>query len=248
MKEKILIVDDEIDLLGYLPEIIENCGFNVVGLNSSKKALKLIEKSFFHIVFLDINMPEVSGIELAKEIKEMHPLTFIVMITAGASDREITELLNLGVFDILYKPLKSSKVMEVINNILTQQLFKILDKYSVILVEDNEYLAEMISNVLTKNNYEVVVAYNGEQAIKECKKHFFSAAIIDYKLPDISGIELLRELKKFNPNLVSIIITAYEDLNIAISAIRENVSDFLIKPFEFKDLLNSLNKALLRKK
>ncbi|MFN3550987.1 MAG: response regulator [Endomicrobiia bacterium] len=248
MKEKILVVDDEIELLGYLTEVIENYGFNVVSLNSSKKALKLIEKTFFHVAFIDINMPEISGIELAKKIKEIHPLTFIVMITAAAKDKEVDEVLNLGVFSILYKPLKAQKVMEVLHNILTKKLFKSLEIYSVLLVEDDRNLAETLSELLKTNNYDVVVTYNGEQAIEECKKKFFSAVIIDYKLPDISGIELLREVKKFNTNIVSIIITGYEDLNIAISALRENVSDFLIKPFELTDLINSLKKALLNKR
>ncbi|MCX7956337.1 MAG: response regulator [Endomicrobia bacterium] len=241
MHGKILIVDDEIEILGFLPEIIERHGFNVVALDSGKKAIDVLEKNFFHIALLDINLPDISGTEIAEKIKCLYPLTFIVMMTAGASQKEIEKLKSLGVFEILFKPINLQKISEIIQKIMIK-LSEMQQNKDILLIEDDEYLAKTIVTILKMNSYNVTVAQTGEQAIEECKRKYFRVVIADYKLPTISGIETVREIKKFNKNSAYIIVTGYEEFSIAVSAIKEGVNDFILKPIDCEVLLQILSK------
>jgi putative two-component system response regulator len=112
-RSKILVVDDELGPRESLRMILRD-DYHVETAATGKQAIELIKSADYDLVILDIRMPEMSGIELLKVIREITPSTEVIMITAYASIETATEALRLGAIDYLIKPFEISSVREVI--------------------------------------------------------------------------------------------------------------------------------------
>lgn len=101
---KILVVDDEITLCDFLRNYFMRKGFEVTIATSGEEALPLIEKDFFHVVFLDLLMPKMSGIETLRQMKQKNPDIKVIVITAAES-KEMERLAHeYGADDYITKP------------------------------------------------------------------------------------------------------------------------------------------------
>jgi len=102
--EKILVVDDEIEVCNALTEFLSIKGYQALAAQSGKEALLVVNEKQPHIVLLDIIMPGMSGIETLKEIKKIAPRTGVVMITAVTDEALGNKALKLGADDFITKP------------------------------------------------------------------------------------------------------------------------------------------------
>jgi two-component system response regulator HydG len=103
-------------------------------------------------------------------------------------------------------------------------------KYRILIVDDEESQREMLAGHLKNKGYAVTTAASGEEASEVCRKNFFEVALLDLKMPGLSGIDLLKELKKINPDTASIIITAYGSIDSAVEALKSGAFDYITKP------------------
>ncbi|MGB3976065.1 MAG: sigma-54 dependent transcriptional regulator [bacterium] len=113
----------------------------------------------------------------------------------------------------------------------------------VLVVEDNPGMRRMLERTLLKNGYEVVSTGHGDDAIDKVQKETFFAVISDLKLPGADGITVLREARKADERTITIIITAFGSVEIAVQAMKEGADDFLTKPFDTNLLLVQLQKG-----
>jgi DNA-binding NtrC family response regulator len=104
MSYKIIIVDDEEQILAALETFFSLRGFEVVTCSDPTAALELIRSDKIHVALLDINMPQMTGIELLKRIKESRPTVQIVMMTAYTTIEKAIECVENGAGDYLLKP------------------------------------------------------------------------------------------------------------------------------------------------
>ena len=118
---------------------------------------------------------------------------------------------------------------------------------SVLVVDDDTGVRDMLSSVLNDEGYVVEAVENGKEAIKACEKSFFDVALIDVELPDMKGTELLDRLKKLQPKMVRIIITGHPSLESAMKAVNERADGYVLKPFEVTELLEKIKKLLTEK-
>jgi len=109
-------------------------------------------------------------------------------------------------------------------------------KPSILIVDDEAVVRHSLSDWLRDQDYEVVTARNGEEALKKLKKKDFNVAVIDLKMPDIDGIELLKHIRKINPNTDAVIMTAYATVDSAVKAMKEGAQDYVMKPFSPEEL------------
>ncbi len=119
-----------------------------------------------------------------------------------------------------------------------------MGKASILVVEDNEDLCTAVAYNLKKRGYEVETAFSGEEALNKASRLILDLVLLDINLPGIDGITVLNKLKAHDPDLLVIIITAYGDLNHAISALQGGAYDYLTKPFELEELRLKVAKAL----
>jgi DNA-binding response OmpR family regulator len=118
-----------------------------------------------------------------------------------------------------------------------------------ILVIDDEFaIRKTLSVTLEHAGYVVDTAENGKQAIEKAKANFYNLAIIDIRLPDMEGTELLATLRRTTPKMVKIVLTGYPALQNAVKAINEGVDYYLVKPVEPVELLRVIKERLDRQR
>ena len=116
-------------------------------------------------------------------------------------------------------------------------------KRKILIVDDNIEFAKTVARTLEKEGFQVSLASDGNAAILAASNESPDLVLLDLKLPDIPGVELMRIMKSINENVAVIIITAYGGERVAIDLMKAGAIDFLSKPFNFEDLLNAINNA-----
>ena len=101
---RILIVEDAIHVAKLLAESVRHQGHEAIVARSGEEGLSLFDQRYPDAVFLDIVMPEVSGIDVLRQIRETHPGLPVIVITGSASSQQIDEARSLGVADVIEKP------------------------------------------------------------------------------------------------------------------------------------------------
>lgn len=105
-------------------------------------------------------------------------------------------------------------------------------KTKLLIVDDEKSQRDLLAGFLIKNGFEVTVADSGEDALIKYPKIFSPIALIDMKMPGISGLELLKKLKEINPYIQVIVLTAFGTIETAVECMQEGAIDFLTKPVE----------------
>ncbi len=121
-------------------------------------------------------------------------------------------------------------------------------KANILIVDDEAQIAEMISASLQAHGYSVAVAYDGAQGIERAGREKFDLAIMDIQMPGMDGITALGEIKKLDPEMEVIIATGHGTMGTAIQSLRKGAFDYLHKPFELKELLKVVERALEKRK
>jgi len=103
-KEKILVVDDDIVLSNLLEEFFLGQGHKPTICNHPMQALETFNKNYFNLVFIDINMPEMNGLELATRLKQINPSIEIIFMTGYGSFDNAVKAIKIGAYDYLRKP------------------------------------------------------------------------------------------------------------------------------------------------
>jgi len=117
----------------------------------------------------------------------------------------------------------------------------------ILIVEDDERLGKTLSDVLEVKGYSPIAVLTGKEGIAAVKEEDISLALLDLKLPDISGIEVLKEIKKISPRTEAIILTAFASLDTAREAVNLGAFSYLQKPYDMERLLLDIRRALERK-
>jgi DNA-binding NtrC family response regulator len=106
----------------------------------------------------------------------------------------------------------------------------------VLVVDDEEHLQELLRGELTDRGHEVTVCNSGRAALKVLEKSTFDAAILDLKMPGMSGIELLQHLKQVQPDVEAVIQTGFATQETAIEALRLGAFDYITKPCKMAEI------------
>ena len=112
----------------------------------------------------------------------------------------------------------------------------------VMLIDDDEKILNSIGSSLKLNGIENQQFNNPKEAIKAYKSEKFDAVILDIKMPEINGIEVLRTIRNYNPKAFVIILTGYPEVESAITALNIGAFAYLKKPSSFKEIMNVLSK------
>jgi two-component system NtrC family response regulator len=120
-------------------------------------------------------------------------------------------------------------------------------KLNILIVEDGRSQREMLRDFLIKEGHSVMEAENGEIAIKTVTNNHFDLILLDYKMPGMDGMEVLKEVKKINHEIDVVIITAYGTIETAVEAIKVGAIDYITKPVELEELLILVDRVAERR-
>jgi two-component system sensor histidine kinase HydH len=115
---------------------------------------------------------------------------------------------------------------------------------TVLIADDEPLVLNSVSLLLAQYGYRIVACRNAAEAIAKFSENNIDVVLTDIKMPEMSGIELLENISTVNPDTPVILMTAYAEITTAIDAIKKRAFDFIIKPYQVDQLLNSIEKAM----
>ena len=121
-------------------------------------------------------------------------------------------------------------------------------KGSVLIVDDEESIRNILSYALQKQGYVCELAKRGDEALQSILMKDFDIALLDIDMPGMSGIEVLSQLINLRPDISVVMVTAIQDTKIAVEAMKLGAYDYVIKPFDLDDLGLRVEKALERRR
>jgi putative nucleotidyltransferase with HDIG domain len=119
-----------------------------------------------------------------------------------------------------------------------------VEKEKILVVDDEEAIREVVSTLLGAQGHLCTVAQNGRVALDAFRKDTFDLVLSDIVMPEMDGLKLLGELRREDPDVPVIMVTAMHDISIALEAIRSGAYDYILKPFEKDQLHMSVRRAL----
>jgi DNA-binding NtrC family response regulator len=121
-------------------------------------------------------------------------------------------------------------------------------KHKILIIDDEPDIVEVLVARLEAMGFHAVGYTKARKALDELKKDTFSVLITDLKMPEMDGMEVLKEAKKIDPDIEVIIFTAYGSIEGAVQAIKEGAHDYLVKPFEAIELVAKIEKAIEKRR
>jgi two-component system response regulator HydG len=114
----------------------------------------------------------------------------------------------------------------------------------ILVVDDDKNIVQVVRTRLQSENYDVDVAFSGPEALNLWQENQYDVMITDMKMPEMDGVELMRRVQVLNGNIQTIILTAYGTIDNAVSAIKDGAFDYVTKPFDSRELLFRVERAL----
>jgi DNA-binding NtrC family response regulator len=117
-------------------------------------------------------------------------------------------------------------------------------KPRILVVDDNEDIRKILTKILVGEGYIVDSAETGMEAIRKTEQKFYNLALIDIRLPDIEGVELLTKIKETKPKMRKVIITGYPTLQNAVKALNRGADAYIMKPLDMDRMLATIVEQL----
>ncbi|NGX42717.1 MAG: Transcriptional regulatory protein ZraR [Chlamydiae bacterium] len=144
--EKILVIDDEELIRDFIAETLRRDNFEVATAENGKRGIALFKEKSFDMVFTDMKMPDLTGIDVLKKIKEISPGTIVVVVTAYGSIENAVEAMRLGAFNYLIKPFSPDTIEAVVGKATEHQK----------LLNENQFLREEVNRKGGNNAPQVI--------------------------------------------------------------------------------------------
>jgi len=123
-----------------------------------------------------------------------------------------------------------------------------LEKVSILVIDDDRDILKSLKDILRTRGYEVDTAETAQKGIEKVKSKFFNLALLDIKLPDMEGTELLAKIHKEKPGMMKIMITGYPSVDNAIRALNYGADAYIMKPVNPENLLKIVEEKLKEQK
>jgi len=120
------------------------------------------------------------------------------------------------------------------------------ERARILIIDDDENVRKALGMVLESKGYEVDTAREGKEAIKKSKERFYNLALVDIRLPDMDGVDLLTAMKDTTPKMVKIIVTGYPSLENAVEAVNKGADGYIVKPILNMDTFLSIIREHLK--
>jgi len=121
-------------------------------------------------------------------------------------------------------------------------------KPRILVIDDDEDIRKVLSEILKDKGYNADSAETGGEAIRKTWKKFYNLALIDIKLPDMNGVELLTKIRETKPKMRKIIITGYPTLKNAVEALNKGADAYIMKPLDIAKVLATIKEQLKKQR
>jgi DNA-binding NtrC family response regulator len=118
----------------------------------------------------------------------------------------------------------------------------------ILVIDDDENIRKVVEAILKDQGYEVDTAESGNDAVKKTQKNHYDLMLVDIRLPDMEGTELLTKVRDTTPRIRKIMVTGYPTLQNAVAAVNKGADAYVMKPFDVDNLLETIKDQLTKQK
>ena len=248
---KILIVDDEEAICLRLQKELEKEGHEVYYETSPLTVLEELkearrENKPYYLLLLNFQMPAMDGLTLFSRIREERFGVEAIIMTGHHEEQVVIEAIRLSVKDYLNKPISLEELSACVSH-AQERLIEGANnngKHRILVIDDENDLADRIKRELEKEGYKVAVAYNGQDGLDYFERHHVDMLIVDIRMPGMDGFELLEKCQQITSDFIPIIITGHGNHELAKEALKLDVFDYLKKPLPLDKLITSVKKGI----
>ena len=251
--KRMLLVDDNATNRQLLATRAQGWGFQVVSHEFPAKALEMVRSGEkFDLAVLDIQMPEMDGLQLAKELRKLGDMPLIAWTSLGRREADAASVFHA----YLHKPLRPATLYEVLHQLLVQHTTQVLTPTSqydaalgkshplrILVADDLHVNVKMMLIILQKMGYEAEAAANGLEVLQAIQLSTFDVILMDVNMPEMDGLEATRRIvAEYEKRPRIIALTANVTVSEREACHEAGMDDFLAKPIQ----ANALREALLR--
>ena len=195
---KVMVVDDDPGMRMTLGGIIEEEGYGIVEASDGYQAIELAKEHTLDLIFMDIIMPGMHGVDAFREIKKISPATAVVMMTGFSSGELVKNALDEGVHSLIHKPFKVSRIIDTLRVALNTEM--------VLVAARRGWERESWREVLEQGGYVVSVAADAAQVVGMAAAKHYDVIILDSGLPGTGSYALLDQIRVFDHRVKVIMV------------------------------------------
>lgn len=246
-RKRILVIDDNTDILKLLKEQLEMEGYRVFTASSGAQALELAKKHQPALITLDIMLDDMDGFEVLERLKNDPETAAIPVVVASVLNDARQRGMALGAADYVVKPFDKDTVVETIHKLIStfnENGGMILNR--ILIVDDDKDMVNWLKKSLADNGFIVQGAYNGQEGLLLARENRPDLILLDLLMPGMDGYEMIAKLKEteFTANIPVIVITGHsvDKQNDTIKVVGLGAKNMLTKPFSVEELVAEIKR------
>ncbi len=244
MKEKItvLVVDDDRRMVKTISDILKAKGYEAAEAYTGEEAVEKVKSGHPDCVLMDIKMPGINGVEALQMIKGMAPDLPVVLMSAYATEAQGEEAKQLGADTVLTKPVDLQMVFSYLSLLRKEE--------SILIVDDDLNFSRTVGDVLRSRGYRVETEADPENVLGHLEQDYKLAILLDLKLGDTNGLEVLKAVRSKYPSKPVVLITGYRDemTDSIEKGAKIGAYTCLYKPFDMEGLLDTIREISRKKR
>ena len=240
-KVKVMVVDDEEGIRFFLKLLLTQEGLDVVTAENGYKAIELAQQDKFALVFLDLRMPGMDGVETLKAIKKISPETAYIMMSGYAVDDMMREAKAEGAIMMLEKPFEFAPLASFLKDYVANRTTSGLhEAINILVVDDDKNELDFFKKSFAGKNLVVVETAAG--ALEAIGKQHFDLVFLDIMLSDMDGTILYSKILQISPQTKIVFITGYYE-KYKNDLKKLDISCYLTKPITESAVLSEIEKV-----
>ncbi|MCP4396168.1 MAG: response regulator [bacterium] len=253
--ETLLLVYNDPDFSVDLEKYLSEQGYDVTSVHDAELVEELAMKQSPNVIILDALLQKVNGFELCQRLKRNPRLKHIPLLMTSAiyiAEEDLKNGIHFGTTPYpiladrcLMKPFKPSDLLKQLQYLLGKTIEQPYVP-QILIVDDEKDIRDLLRTTLERRQYKPLEVATGKACLNLLSSLTPDVILLDYKLPDVSGLDVLKHIRENLPDIGVVLMTAYGDEDLAIHAIEEHVDAYIRKPFMVESMLTLVSQTLER--
>jgi two-component system, NtrC family, response regulator HydG len=234
MTMRVFIIDDDRDHAESIADVLAMRGYDTELAFSGEAGLARFREADFDIVFMDVKLPGMNGVETFFEFRKIRPDVKVMLMTGFSLEQLVAQAVDNGALGVLRKPFEIRDLLDVLDQVKPRGM--------VLVADDDPEFAASIEPILVQRGYRVRIVTSGREVLEPATTEGVDCLILDLKMPMLSGLEVYIKLRESGRDVPTIFVTGFPgERNVALACLDNPVDqDVLMKPFDPVALLGAI--------